>query len=103
MRACVRPNLVVVALRRAAVDLVILHQPLSEGDAPQQVLYEALDPHFAAGLLSRRRFQKLLDGYHLPGKKTNNQKINKITSEDGTLMKVLLRNHKQGFCFKENQ
>lgn len=61
--------LVVVALLRAAVHLVILHQPLSQSDASQQVLDEALDSNFTARLLSGRRFQKLLDGYHLPGNK----------------------------------
>ncbi len=60
--------LVVVALLRAAVDLVILHQSLSQCDASQQVLDEALDPNFAARFLSSCCFQKLLDGYHFSEK-----------------------------------
>lgn len=63
--------LVVVALLRAAVNLVILDQPLGQSNASQQILDEALDSNFTACLLSSRRFQKLLDGYHLPG----NQKL----------------------------
>lgn len=59
---------VVVALWRAAVDLVILHQPLGQSDASQQVLDEALDSDFAARLLSHGRLQELLDGYDLPEK-----------------------------------
>lgn len=65
---CVLRYLVVVALWRAAVHLVILHQSLGQSDALQQVLDEVLDSNFTAGLLSSRRLQKLLDGYHLPEK-----------------------------------
>lgn len=60
--------LVVVALRRAAVHLVILHQSLGQSDSLQQILDEALDSNFTAGLLSSRRLKELLDGYHLPEK-----------------------------------
>lgn len=63
-------HLVVVALLRAAVDLVILHQFLGQGDASQQILDEVLDANFPARLLPSRRLQKLLDGYHLPGRRT---------------------------------
>lgn len=58
--------LVVVALGRAAVDLVILHESLGQSDASQQVLDEALDPNFTTRLLPGCHFQKPLDGYHLP-------------------------------------
>lgn len=58
--------LVVAALWRAAVHLVILHQPLGQSDASQQVLNKVLDSNFSTGFLSSRRLQKLLDGYHLP-------------------------------------
>lgn len=57
-----REYLVVVALWRTTVDLVILHQPLGQGDTSQQILDEALDSNFAARLLANRRLQKLLDG-----------------------------------------
>lgn len=58
-------------LPAAAVGLVELQQPLGQSDAPQQVLDEALDPDFAALLLSRRHFQEPLDGDDLPAEKAH--------------------------------
>lgn len=59
--------LLAAAARRAAVDLVVLQQPLGQCDAPQQVLNEALNADLPGRLLPGRRLQELLDGDHLPG------------------------------------